>query len=188
MWKLEGSGGVVDVKDLSLRPLEVTGYRWPSHYHLIIANSGDSKLLRQTHSLVPKKNFYATSTASASCHLRTIWSLTSLAQGKPNYKELAIGHEASASYFADKVASLHWDFSPTIDTVKKLEVPCPSSGLVLDYFSQVSQKNNKILTAMRPTMCLLVPCPSWLVKACSDIVWTSLALSLGIFPEGLKKM
>lgn len=43
-------------------------------------------------------------------------------------------------------------FSPTVNTVFELEAPRPSSGAILEYFSQLSEEeDDKIMAAVKPT-------------------------------------
>lgn len=67
-------------------------------------------------------------------------------------------------YFADNVSSLYQDLLATVDTIKELEAPYPSSGLT----------RPTSLAVVRPTTCLLDLCPSWLIKACRVDVWAAM--------------
>lgn len=76
----------------------------------------------------------------------------------------------SANNFAD-VLLLQWALPAVLNTVRELEAPCLSSGLVLEHFSWlIKEEVDKILTAVNPTICLLDPCLLWLVKACNNVV------------------
>lgn len=55
----------------------------------------------------------------------------------------------------------------TIDTVKKTEDFCPTAGLVLDHFSQLSQEEtDKILAPVKPITFFFDLFSFWLVKVC----------------------
>lgn len=79
-----------------------------------------------------------------------------------------------------------------VETVKELY--CPSSNVILDHFGCLCQEDvEKVLAAIKLTICPLYPYPSWLVKACGNGVQVSLgeiiifSLSSGTCFAGLKE-
>lgn len=63
---------------------------------------------------------------------RVIGSLTSLTEKSQNVRKSALSCEAFASFFVEKVLSVHCDLLATVDTVSELEVPWSSLDSVFN--------------------------------------------------------
>ncbi|KAF7247841.1 CUB and sushi domain-containing protein 1, partial [Varanus komodoensis] len=71
-----------------------------------------------------------------------------------------------AEHFREKIAQIRHELDSTIDSEVLRETPTlPSGPELLDEFQLLRPDDvDKVLGRVRPTTCLLDPCPSWLIK------------------------
>ncbi|KAF7250622.1 hypothetical protein EYD10_03728 [Varanus komodoensis] len=117
-----------------------------------------------------KKRFFSASIASSQCRpaelFRVVQSLV-----RPGPKEDLIPPSKAhcddfARHFREKIAQIRHELDSTIESEVLRETPMlPSGPELLDEFQLLRPDDvDKVLGRVRPTTCLLDPCPSWLIK------------------------
>ncbi|KAF7241018.1 RNA-directed DNA polymerase from mobile element jockey [Varanus komodoensis] len=119
---------------------------------------------------VAKKRYFSASIASSQCCpaelFRVVHGLVC-----PGPKEDLVPPSKArcddfARHFREKIAQIRHELDSTIDTEVLRETPMPPSGPeLLDEFQLLRPDDvDKVLGRVRPTTCLLDPCPSWLIN------------------------
>ncbi|KAF7246325.1 Phospholipase ABHD3, partial [Varanus komodoensis] len=117
-----------------------------------------------------KKRYFSASIASSQCRLAELFRVV---QGlvRPGLKEELIPPSKArcddfAGHFREKIAQIRHELDSTIDSEVLRETPMlPSGPELLDEFQLLRPDDvDKVLGQVRPTTCLLDPCPSWLIK------------------------
>ncbi|KAF7241261.1 Maternal embryonic leucine zipper kinase [Varanus komodoensis] len=77
-------------------------------------------------------------------------------------------------HFKEKIAQIHHELDSTSESELSGEVPMlPSGPKLMDEFQLLRPDDvDKVLGQVRPTTCLLDPCPSWLLKKAKDGIGT----------------
>uniref|UniRef100_A0A670I7A7 Reverse transcriptase domain-containing protein n=1 Tax=Podarcis muralis TaxID=64176 RepID=A0A670I7A7_PODMU len=146
-----------------------------------------------------KKNFFTASIASAENSSRRLFQVVHNLAEPPATSGPSTGHMFScndfAKFFADKIAQIREEVDSTVG-----EGPGRESARVLssqvewDQFQSVTSEDvDRLLGRVKPTTCLLDPCPSWLIKASREGLGDGLrgvvnaSLREGAFPDPLKE-
>ncbi|KAF7247065.1 RNA-directed DNA polymerase from mobile element jockey [Varanus komodoensis] len=117
-----------------------------------------------------KKRHFSASIASSQCRPAELFRVV---QGlvHPGPKEELIPPSKArcddfAEHFREKIAQIRHELDSTIDSEVLRETPTlPSGPELLDEFQLLRPDDvDKVLGRVRPTTCLLDPCPSWLIK------------------------
>ncbi|KAF7248856.1 hypothetical protein EYD10_05421, partial [Varanus komodoensis] len=117
-----------------------------------------------------KKRFFSASIASSQCRPAELFRVV---QGlvRPGPKEDLIPPSKArcddfARHFREKIAQIRHELDTTIDSEVSKETPTlPSGPDLLDEFQLLRPDDvDKVLERVRPTTCLLDPCPSWLIN------------------------
>ncbi|KAF7253167.1 Xanthine dehydrogenase/oxidase [Varanus komodoensis] len=117
-----------------------------------------------------KKRFFSASIASSQCRPAELFRVV---QGlvRPGPKEDLIPPSKArcddfARHFREKIAQIRHELDTTIDSEVSKETPTlPSGPDLLDEFQLLWPDDvDKVLGRVRPTTCLLDPCPSWLIN------------------------
>ncbi|KAF7246806.1 Chorion-specific transcription factor GCMa, partial [Varanus komodoensis] len=117
-----------------------------------------------------KKKFFSTSIASSQCHLAELFRVV---QGlvHPGPKEDPVPPSKArcddfARHFREKIAQIRHELDTTKESEVSGETPMlPSGPALLDEFQLLRPDDvDKVLGRVRPTTCLLDPCPSWLIN------------------------
>ncbi|KAF7242125.1 Transcription factor COE3 [Varanus komodoensis] len=101
-----------------------------------------------------------------------------------------------AKHFWEKIAQIRHELDSTSESDSAGEVPMlPSGPQLMDEFQLLRPDDvDKMLGQVRPTTCLLDPCPSWLLKKAKDGIGTwilevvNASLREGRVPAPLKKV
>ncbi|KAF7252893.1 putative RNA-directed DNA polymerase from transposon BS [Varanus komodoensis] len=117
-----------------------------------------------------KKRFFSASIASSQCRPAELFRVV---QGlvRPGPKEDLIPPSKTrcddfVRHFREKIAQIRHELDTTIDSEVSKETPMlPSGPDLLDEFQLLRPDDvDKVLGRVRPTTCLLDPCPSWLIN------------------------
>ncbi|KAF7246310.1 Tyrosine-protein kinase Yes, partial [Varanus komodoensis] len=100
-----------------------------------------------------------------------------------------------ARHFREKIAQICHELDSTVEPDSTEEMPMtPSSPQLMDEFQLLQPDDvDKVLGQVRPTTCLLDPCPSWLLKKAKDGIGTwilevvNASLRDGRVPSSLKE-
>ncbi|KAF7244332.1 hypothetical protein EYD10_09255 [Varanus komodoensis] len=119
---------------------------------------------------VAKKGFFSVSIASSQCHPAELFQVVhGLVRPDPK-EDLVTPSKARcddfARHFREKIAQIHHELDSTIDSEVFRETPMlPSGPELLDEFQLLRPDDvDKVLGQVRPTTCLLDPCPSWFIN------------------------
>uniref|UniRef100_A0A670JC50 Reverse transcriptase domain-containing protein n=1 Tax=Podarcis muralis TaxID=64176 RepID=A0A670JC50_PODMU len=146
-----------------------------------------------------KKTFFTASIASAENSSRRLFQVVCNLAEPPATSVPSTGHMIScndfAKFFADKVAQIREEVDSTVGAGPGREsARVLSSQVVLDQFQSVTSKDvDRLLGRVKPTTCLLDPCPSWLIKASREGLGDGIrgvvnaSLCKGAFPDPLKE-
>uniref|UniRef100_A0A670HMU9 Reverse transcriptase domain-containing protein n=1 Tax=Podarcis muralis TaxID=64176 RepID=A0A670HMU9_PODMU len=146
-----------------------------------------------------KKTFFAASIASAENSSRRLFQVVHNLAEPPATSGPSTGHMIScndyAKFFADKIAQIWEEVDSTVGAEPGREsARVLSSQVVWDQFQPVTSEDvDRLLGRVKPTTCLLDPCPSWLIKASREGLGDGLrgvvnaSLREGAFPDPLKE-
>uniref|UniRef100_A0A670HUI6 Reverse transcriptase domain-containing protein n=1 Tax=Podarcis muralis TaxID=64176 RepID=A0A670HUI6_PODMU len=145
------------------------------------------------------KNFFAASIASAENSSRRLFQVVHNLAEPPATSGPSTGHMFScndfAKFFADKIAQIREEVDSTVGAGPGREsARVLSSQVEWDQFQSVTSEDvDRLLGRVKPTTCLLDPCPSWLIKASREGLGDGLrgvvnaSLREGAFPDPLKE-
>uniref|UniRef100_A0A670JM86 Reverse transcriptase domain-containing protein n=1 Tax=Podarcis muralis TaxID=64176 RepID=A0A670JM86_PODMU len=146
-----------------------------------------------------KKNFFTASIASAENSSRRLFQVVHNLAEPPATSGPSTGHTFScndfAKFFADKIAQIREEVDSTVGAGPGQEsARVLSSQVEWDQFQSVTSEDvDRLLGRVKPTTCLLDPCPSWLIKASREGLGDGLrgvvnaSLREGAFPDPLKE-
>ncbi|KAF7242353.1 putative RNA-directed DNA polymerase from transposon BS [Varanus komodoensis] len=121
-----------------------------------------------------KKKFFSVSIASSQCHpaelFRVVQGLIHPGPKKDLVPPSKARCDAFAKHFREKIAQLRHELDSAIESDSTEETPStPLSPQLMDEFQLLRPDDvDKVLGQVRPTTCLLDPCPSWLLKKAKD--------------------
>uniref|UniRef100_A0A8D2LLU3 Reverse transcriptase domain-containing protein n=1 Tax=Varanus komodoensis TaxID=61221 RepID=A0A8D2LLU3_VARKO len=124
-----------------------------------------------------KKKFFSTSIASSQCCLVELFRVVQGLLNPGPKKDLVPPSKARcdnfAKHFREKIAQIRHELYSTIESDSVGEVPMMPSPQFMYEFQLLQPDNvDKVLGQVRPTTCLLDPCPSWLLKNAKDGIVT----------------
>uniref|UniRef100_A0A670IP01 Reverse transcriptase domain-containing protein n=1 Tax=Podarcis muralis TaxID=64176 RepID=A0A670IP01_PODMU len=143
--------------------------------------------------------FFAASIASAENSSRRLFQVVRNLSEPPAPpgpgRDPKISCNAFAKFFADKVAQIQKEVDSTVGAGPGWEsARVLSSPVIWDQFQSVTFEDvDRLLGKVKPTTCLLDPCPSWLIKASREGLGDGLcgvvnaSLCEGAFPDPLKE-
>uniref|UniRef100_A0A670IGT7 Reverse transcriptase domain-containing protein n=1 Tax=Podarcis muralis TaxID=64176 RepID=A0A670IGT7_PODMU len=146
-----------------------------------------------------KRAFFTASIASAENSSRRLFQVVRNLSEPPAPpgpgRDPKISCNAFAKFFADKVAQIQKEVDSTMGAGPGWESARVLSGPVTwDQFQSVTSEDvDRLLGQVKPTTCLLDPCPSWLIKASREGLGDGLcgvvnaSLYEGAFPDPLKE-
>uniref|UniRef100_A0A670INB5 Reverse transcriptase domain-containing protein n=1 Tax=Podarcis muralis TaxID=64176 RepID=A0A670INB5_PODMU len=146
-----------------------------------------------------KRAFFAASIASAENSSRRLFQVVRNLSEPPvppgPGRDPKISCNAFAKFFADKIAQIQKEVDSTVGAGPGRESARVLSGPVTwDQFQSVTSEDvDRLLGKVKPTTCLLDPCPSWLIKASWEGLGDGLcgvvnaSLCEGAFPDPLKE-
>ncbi|KAF7239822.1 Craniofacial development protein 2 [Varanus komodoensis] len=117
-----------------------------------------------------KKRHFSASIASSQCRPAELFRVVQGLVHPGPKEELTPPSKARcddfAEHFREKIAQIRHELDSTIDSEVLRETPTlPSGPELLDEFQLLRPDDvDKVLGRVRPTTCLLDPCPSWLIK------------------------
>ncbi|KAF7249630.1 putative RNA-directed DNA polymerase from transposon BS [Varanus komodoensis] len=119
---------------------------------------------------VAKKKFFSISIASSKCCpaelFRVEQGLVRPGPKKDLVPPLKARCDDFAKHFREKIAQIRHKLDSTSDSEASEEIPMlPSGPKLMDEFQLLRPDDvDKVLGRVRPTTCLLDPCPSWLIN------------------------
>ncbi|KAF7253346.1 hypothetical protein EYD10_01268 [Varanus komodoensis] len=125
-----------------------------------------------------KKKFFSASIASSQCRpvelFRVVQGLIHPGPKKDLVPPSKARCDNFARHFREKIAQIRHELDSTIEPDSTEEMPTtPSSPQLMDEFQLLWPDDvDKVLGQVRPTTCLLDPCPSWLLKKAKDGIGT----------------
>ncbi|KAF7239258.1 hypothetical protein EYD10_14085 [Varanus komodoensis] len=125
-----------------------------------------------------KKKFFSVSIASSQCRLVELFRVVQGLIHPGPKKDLVPPSKACcddfAKHFREKIAQIRHELDSVIESDSTGETPSmPSSPQLMDEFQLLRPDDvDKVLGQVRPTTCLLEPCPSWLLKKAKDGIGT----------------
>uniref|UniRef100_A0A670II88 Reverse transcriptase domain-containing protein n=1 Tax=Podarcis muralis TaxID=64176 RepID=A0A670II88_PODMU len=146
-----------------------------------------------------KRAFFAASIASAENSSRRLFQVVRNLSEPPvppgPGRDPKISCNAFAKFFADKIAQIQKEVDSTVGAGPGRESARVLSGPVTwDQFQSVTSEDvDRLLGKVKPTTCLLDPCPSWLIKVSREGLGDGLcgvvnaSLCEGAFPDPLKE-
>uniref|UniRef100_A0A670ISF5 Reverse transcriptase domain-containing protein n=1 Tax=Podarcis muralis TaxID=64176 RepID=A0A670ISF5_PODMU len=146
-----------------------------------------------------KRAFFAASIASAENSSRKLFQVVRNLSEPPAPpgpgRDPKISCNAFAKFFADKVAQIQKEVDSTVGAGPGQEsARVLSSPVTWDQFQSVTSEDvDRLLGQVKPTTCLLDPCPSWLIKASREGLGDGLcrvvnaSLCEGAFPDPLRE-
>ncbi|XP_060124758.1 uncharacterized protein LOC132591228 [Zootoca vivipara] len=146
-----------------------------------------------------KRTFFTVSIASAENSSRRLFQVVRNLAEPPAPSGPSTGHMIScndfAKFFADKVAQIREEVDSTVGAGPgRGSARVLSSQVLWDQFQSVTSEDvDRLLRRVKPTTCLLDPCPSWLIKASQEGLGDGLrglvnaSLHEGAFPDPLKE-
>ncbi|KAF7241902.1 Non-homologous end-joining factor 1 [Varanus komodoensis] len=117
-----------------------------------------------------KKKFFSASIASSQCRpaelFRVVQGLVRLGPKEDPMPPSKARCDDFARHFREKIAQIRHELDSTNESEVSEESPMPPSGPKLLEEFQLLRPNDvdKVLGRVRPTTCLLDPCPSWLIN------------------------
>uniref|UniRef100_A0A670II27 Reverse transcriptase domain-containing protein n=1 Tax=Podarcis muralis TaxID=64176 RepID=A0A670II27_PODMU len=147
-----------------------------------------------------KRAFFTASIASAENSSRRLFqavcNLSEPSAPPGPGRDPKISCNAFAKFFADKVTQIQKEVDSTVGAGPGRESARVLSGPVTrDQFQSVTSEDvDRLLGQVKPTTCLLDPCPSWLIKASREGLGDGLRgvvnafLCEGAFPDPLKEV
>ncbi|KAF7244472.1 VWFA and cache domain-containing protein 1 [Varanus komodoensis] len=117
-----------------------------------------------------KKKFFSASIASSQCHpaelFQVVQGLVRLGPKEDPMPPSKARCDDFARHFREKIAQIRHELDSTNESEVSEESPMPPSGPKLLEEFQLLRPNDvdKVLGRVRPTTCLLDPCPSWLIN------------------------
>ncbi|KAF7245550.1 hypothetical protein EYD10_08337 [Varanus komodoensis] len=117
-----------------------------------------------------KKKFFSVSIASSKCRPAELFRVVQGLVCPGPKKDLVPPSKARcddfAKHFREKIAQIRHKLDSTSDSEASGEIPMlPSGPKLMDEFQLLQPDDvDKVLGQVRPTTCLLDPCPSWLIN------------------------